>query len=84
MPIPRLVQVNALLVKLGLVKYKQRLARACSGGNRRKLSVAIALIGSPPVVLLDEPTTGMDPEARRLLWDVIGAATQVCQRMTLI
>ena len=42
-----------------------------SGGNRRKLSVAVALVGAPGVVLLDEPSTGMDPGAKRFLWDLI-------------
>ena len=42
-----------------------------AGGNRRKLSVAVALIGSPPILLLDEPSTGMDPAARRSLWVVL-------------
>mmetsp|Transcript_6132 Transcript_6132/g.22524 ORF Transcript_6132/g.22524 Transcript_6132/m.22524 type:complete len:1227 (-) Transcript_6132:417-4097(-) len=65
--------VTQLLHKLGLDKYRHRLARACSGGNKRKLSVAIAMIGNPPVMLLDEPSSGMDPEARRLLWDVIAS-----------
>ncbi len=56
--------------------------RACdtySGGNKRKLSVAVALAGGPPVLLMDEPSTGMDPGARRALWDVVqvGGATGV-------
>ncbi|KAL8202962.1 UNVERIFIED_CONTAM: ATP-binding cassette sub- A member 1 [Gekko kuhli] len=55
--------------KLGLVKYADKYADCYSGGNKRKLSTAIALIGGPPVVFLDEPTTGMDPKARRFLWN---------------
>uniref|UniRef100_A0A8D0GXJ4 P-type phospholipid transporter n=1 Tax=Sphenodon punctatus TaxID=8508 RepID=A0A8D0GXJ4_SPHPU len=55
--------------KLGLVRYAEICAGNYSGGNRRKLSTAIALIGGPPVVFLDEPTTGMDPKARRFLWN---------------
>ncbi|XP_037549875.1 phospholipid-transporting ATPase ABCA1-like [Nematolebias whitei] len=57
--------------KLGLVKYANKSAGTYSGGNKRKLSTAIALIGCPPVIFLDEPTTGMDPKARRFLWDCI-------------
>uniref|UniRef100_A0A6Q2Y3N6 P-type phospholipid transporter n=1 Tax=Esox lucius TaxID=8010 RepID=A0A6Q2Y3N6_ESOLU len=57
--------------KLGLVKYSNKAAGTYSGGNKRKLSTAMALIGCPPVVFLDEPTTGMDPKARRFLWDCI-------------
>uniref|UniRef100_A0A4W6E1W5 P-type phospholipid transporter n=1 Tax=Lates calcarifer TaxID=8187 RepID=A0A4W6E1W5_LATCA len=57
--------------KLGLVKYFNKSAGTYSGGNKRKLSTAIALIGCPPVIFLDEPTTGMDPKARRFLWDCI-------------
>ncbi|KAI1888287.1 hypothetical protein AGOR_G00183470 [Albula goreensis] len=57
--------------KLGLVKYVDKAAGSYSGGNMRKLSTAMALIGGPPVVFLDEPTTGMDPKARRALWNCI-------------
>ncbi|KAG7277959.1 hypothetical protein CRUP_022129 [Coryphaenoides rupestris] len=57
--------------KLGLVKYMDTSAGSYSGGNMRKLSTAMALIGGAPVVFLDEPTTGMDPKARRTLWNCI-------------
>ena len=59
-------------VKLYHVADKQ--AGKFSGGMKRRLSVANALIGSPRVVYLDEPSTGLDPSARRTLWDVITAA----------
>ena len=68
--------VESLLSKMSLNKYADRQAGTYSGGNKRKLSVAIALIGEPAVVLLDEPSTGMDPEARRFMWDVISASTK--------
>jgi len=42
-----------------------------SGGNRRKLSIGIALMGNPSIIFLDEPTTGVDPMARRLLWNTL-------------
>ncbi|XP_030852678.1 phospholipid-transporting ATPase ABCA1 isoform X1 [Strongylocentrotus purpuratus] len=57
--------------KLGLTEYRDRSAGTYSGGNKRKLSTAIALIGNPPVIFLDEPTTGMDPKSRRFLWNCI-------------
>ncbi|KAM4555209.1 phospholipid-transporting ATPase ABCA1-like isoform 2-T2 [Odontesthes bonariensis] len=57
--------------KLSLLKYADKRAGSYSGGNMRKLSTAMALIGAPPVVFLDEPTTGMDPKARRALWNCI-------------
>ncbi|KAK1339765.1 hypothetical protein QTO34_018321 [Cnephaeus nilssonii] len=62
---------NWSIQSLGLSLYGDRLAGTYSGGNKRKLSTAIALIGCPPLVLLDEPTTGMDPQARRMLWNTI-------------
>ncbi|XP_012781470.2 retinal-specific phospholipid-transporting ATPase ABCA4 [Ochotona princeps] len=62
---------NWCIQSLGLSLYVDRLAGTYSGGNKRKLSTAIALLGHPPLVLLDEPTTGMDPQARRMLWNTI-------------
>lgn len=63
--------VDNLLQRLGLGQYADRVCDSYSGGNKRKLSVAIALVGSPPAVLMDEPSTGMDPGAKRFLWDLI-------------
>uniref|UniRef100_A0A8C7RNS4 ATP-binding cassette sub-family A member 2 n=1 Tax=Oncorhynchus mykiss TaxID=8022 RepID=A0A8C7RNS4_ONCMY len=63
--------VSWALEKLELSKYADMPAGTYSGGNKRKLSTAIALIGYPSLVFLDEPTTGMDPKARRFLWNLI-------------
>ncbi|CAC5380658.1 ABCA3 [Mytilus coruscus] len=63
--------VGGLITSLLLQKHADKLVKAYSGGNKRKLSTAIALVGNPPIVFLDEPTTGMDPVARRHLWDVL-------------
>uniref|UniRef100_A0A3Q1IPV7 ABC transporter domain-containing protein n=1 Tax=Anabas testudineus TaxID=64144 RepID=A0A3Q1IPV7_ANATE len=62
--------------KLGLIQYAEREAGGYSGGNKRKLSTAISLIGAPPVIFLDEPTTGMDPKAKRFLWNCILSVTK--------
>lgn len=57
--------------QVGLSDKLDCLASELSGGQRRKLSVAIAFLGDPAVVFLDEPTSGMDPYSRRTTWDVI-------------
>ncbi|KAI3471688.1 hypothetical protein Pfo_028338 [Paulownia fortunei] len=59
------------LVEFNLLKHADKPSYALSGGNKRKLSVAIAMIGDPPLVILDEPSTGMDPIAKRFMWEVI-------------
>jgi ABC-2 type transport system ATP-binding protein len=64
--------VEVLLERLGLGGAAGRLVRTYSGGMRRRLDLAAALIGRPPVLFLDEPTTGLDPRSRRELWDLIG------------
>ena len=51
--------------------YKHACKILIISGNKRKLSTAIALVGNPPVLFLDEPTAGMDPTARRFLWNVL-------------
>lgn len=60
--------VVAMLSATGLVRFKDRLAHKLSGGNKRKLSLGIALMGNPEVMLLDEPSSGMDAAAKRVMW----------------
>lgn len=56
---------------MNLGEHVTKLSGSLSGGNKRKLSVAIAMIGNPPIVFLDEPSAGMDPKARRFMWEII-------------
>ncbi|XP_077992334.1 ATP-binding cassette sub-family A member 2-like [Glandiceps talaboti] len=63
--------VDSTLERLNLLQYADRLAGTYSGGNKRKLSTAISLIGNPSVIFMDEPTSGMDPQSKRFLWNVI-------------
>ncbi|MGW4207270.1 ABC transporter ATP-binding protein [Lentzea sp. NPDC004789] len=60
-----------LLARFGLTEHAGRLAGTYSGGLRRRLDLAAALVGSPPVVVLDEPTTGLDPASRLDTWDAV-------------
>jgi ATP-binding cassette, subfamily A (ABC1), member 5 len=69
--------VDAYLNGLQIMEHAGKHADECSGGTRRKLSFALAMVGSPRVVLLDEPSTGMDPRSKRFLWDTILASFQV-------
>ena len=64
-------EIRKMLVDVDLFGGKETEARNLSGGNRRKLSVAIAMIGGSKIVLLDEPTAGMDLSARRKLWNML-------------
>jgi hypothetical protein len=67
-----------MLKQLGLTEYVGRACGSYSGGNRRKLSVAAALVGGAEVVLLDEPSTGMDPggQGMRVGWSLAGLGRQ--------
>ena len=65
------VVTDAVINQLELIPHRHKLAGRLSGGMKRKLCVAIALIGNPDVCLLDEPSAGLDPVSRRNLWEVI-------------
>ncbi|XP_053689795.1 phospholipid-transporting ATPase ABCA3-like [Sabethes cyaneus] len=63
--------IHKLAIDLNFAKHLDKQIKSYSGGNKRKLSTALALIGNPDVIYLDEPTTGMDPGAKRNFWNVI-------------
>ncbi|HAR42048.1 MAG TPA: ABC transporter [Bdellovibrionales bacterium] len=64
-------RAEELLGRFDLLDKRTELVESLSGGMRRRLQVARALINQPKVLVLDEPTTGLDPEARRILWDIL-------------
>lgn len=66
-------RTTALLERFGLADAARKPVAQLSGGMRRKLDLAMTLVGDPRVVFLDEPTTGLDPRARRDLWDEVRA-----------
>ena len=63
--------VDEVVQAVGLAEKSSDLIRTLSGGQRRRLDVALGIIGSPELLFLDEPTTGFDPEARRAFWALI-------------
>merc|ERR1719433_536300 len=76
--------VEAQIMSLDLKAYVSSRAGQLSGGNKRKLSVAMATIGEPPMVFLDEPSAGMDPVARRGMWSVIQNIAERRQKSVVI
>jgi ABC-2 type transport system ATP-binding protein len=63
--------VTDLLDRFDLAESAQKLVTTYSGGMRRKLDLAMTLVGSPQIIFLDEPTTGLDPRSRRTMWGII-------------
>ena len=64
-------KVDEVIYAVGLVEKENALIRTLSGGQRRRLDVALGIVGNPELLFLDEPTTGFDPEARRSFWALI-------------
>ncbi|HLR55399.1 MAG TPA: ABC transporter ATP-binding protein [Actinomycetales bacterium] len=63
------VEIDRVISEVGLEKYRKQLARALSGGQMSRVSLAAALVGKPEVLILDEPTVGQDPVLREELWE---------------
>ncbi|MFG3581972.1 ATP-binding cassette domain-containing protein [Micromonospora chersina] len=63
--------VDDLLERFDLAESAQKMTTTYSGGMRRKLDLAMTLVGKPRIIFLDEPTTGLDPRSRRTMWDII-------------
>ena len=66
-----LQQINTLITKIDLISKQNSICKTLSGGEKRKLCIALALIGNSQLVLLDEPTSGMDIISKRALWDFL-------------
>lgn len=64
-------RADELLEEFDLVKAANRPAKTYSGGMRRRLDLAVSLVATPPIIFLDEPTTGLDPRSRIAMWDII-------------
>ncbi|MDB5179323.1 MAG: daunorubicin resistance transporter ATPase, antibiotic transport system ATP-binding protein [Patescibacteria group bacterium] len=64
-------RAQELLEEFDLVEAAERPAKTYSGGMRRRLDLAVSLIATPPIIFLDEPTTGLDPRSRIAMWDII-------------
>jgi ABC-2 type transport system ATP-binding protein len=63
--------VTRLLERFDLVESAQKMVATYSGGMRRKLDLAMTLVGNPRIIFLDEPTTGLDPRSRRTMWEIV-------------
>jgi ABC-2 type transport system ATP-binding protein len=66
------LDVDALVERLGLAGSGRTAYRRLSGGQQQRLSLALAVVGRPELVFLDEPTAGLDPQARRATWELVG------------
>lgn len=76
-------EVNYWLEEVGIMEYADRKCGTYSGGNKRKLNVAQALVADPPIIFLDEPSSGVDPASRRKLWKIIRSVQRKGQSIIL-
>lgn len=69
---------------MDLEEYRNIRMDKLSGGNKRKTSVAMAMIGNPPIIFLDEPSTGVDPKARRFMWGIVSKISTLRKKSSVI
>jgi len=82
--VERRQRIRELLRATGLTPFKDRLAGQLSGGMKQKLGICCALIHEPDILILDEPTTGVDPLFRRLFWELIDSTRQARSGMSIL
>ena len=80
---PKALPVGQALALVGLDRLAGRRVSSLSGGQKRRLEIALGVIGDPDVLFLDEPTTGLDPEARRRIWDLLAALNRAGKTIVL-
>ncbi|XP_041361874.1 cholesterol transporter ABCA5-like [Gigantopelta aegis] len=76
--------INHYIENLKVGEHADKKAKKLSGGTRRKVSYAMSMLGTPQVVLLDEPSTGMDPQSKRFLWDTISSSFKSSERGAIL
>ena len=76
--------IEKAIKEMDLTDFVNIAANNLSGGNKRKLSVAIATIGNPPLVFLDEPSTGVDPQAKRFMWNILSKISTLRKKSAVI
>ena len=76
------VTVTSMINKFGLTMFSNTRAGALSGGNKRKLTLAMAMIGRPKIIYIDEASAGVDPASRRIMWK--GIRSEGCESAVII
>ena len=71
------MSVIEIMDMVNLTEHRNKKVRVLSGGQRQRLAIGLAMVGDPQILFLDEPTTGLDPQARRNIWDIVRALKEM-------